>query len=219
MRALRLALAALALWPVAALAQDPSGLQPMQPTGGGALAAGPVLVIESDRLLQESAYGQRVLDEIEAERDEIAEENERIAQELIEEEQDLTERREDMNPQDFRAAAEAFNEKVERLRQQRETKAQEFSQRTDQVRRRILAAAQPVLAQIMQEAGAAALLERRQVYVSSDGADVTGLAIQRLDARIGDGSDLEEPPVPAPDPEGTVPSADPSGPILPAPAD
>ncbi|SLN31385.1 Outer membrane protein (OmpH-like) [Roseivivax jejudonensis] len=200
-------------------AQDTGALPPMRPQTEDAEPPAPqpgaLLTIETERLLQESAYGQRVLREIEDEGRAIAAESERIAEELRAEEQELTDRRDSMEPQEFRAAAEAFNDKVERLRQQQDAKAQEFSQRTEQVRRRIVAAARPVLLQIMQEAGAAALIERRQVYVSSESADITALAIERLDARIGDGSDLEEPVAPVPSDGDFGADSAPTVPILP----
>jgi Skp family chaperone for outer membrane proteins len=50
-----------------------------------------------------------------------------------------------------------------------------------------LAAAGPVLEQMMREAGAAVILERRSVFVSANAIDITDEAIERLDASVGSG--------------------------------
>ena len=51
-------------------------------------------------------------------------------------------------------------------------------------------AAQPVLIDLMREAGAGVILERRSVLFSANAIDITDIAIQRLDDAIGDGADL-----------------------------
>ncbi|ETX16629.1 outer membrane chaperone Skp (OmpH) [Roseivivax halodurans JCM 10272] len=187
-------------------------------TGGepvGRAVPGAILTVEIERLLQESAYGQRVLLEIEKEGRAIAAESERIAEELRREEEELTERRDGMEPEAFREAADAFNAKVQELRARQDQKAQEFGLRTEQARRQIIAAARPILQSIMEDAGGAVLVERRQTLLSADGADITDAAIAELDAEIGDGSDLTLPD-PGPADEDAMPSAeDPGVPILP----
>ncbi|SEK73505.1 OmpH family outer membrane protein [Roseivivax marinus] len=192
---------------------DPTGLMPMQGVGplrsegtsedGGGPVRSPILTIERERVIDESAYGRRVLSEIEAEGNAIAAESERISEELREEELALTEARDRMEPAAFREAAQDFNEKVGRLRAQQDQKAQEFTARTEQARRAILAAAEPMMTDIMREAGAAVLLDRRQTIFSLDVTDVTDLVIERLDQRIGDGSDLDTAPLEA-DPDASA---------------
>ncbi|WP_043765815.1 OmpH family outer membrane protein [Roseivivax isoporae] len=150
-----------------------------------------ILTVETERLFAESAFGMRVEREIEEAGQALASENREIEAELTAEEQRLTEQRASMDPAAFRAAADAFDVRVQELRQQQDAKARALSQRTEQARRRFLSAVQPVLADIMREAGAAVILERRAVLVSLDATDITGLAIERIDAAIGDGSDLE----------------------------
>jgi len=44
-----------------------------------------------------------------------------------------------------------------------------------------------VLSELLREADAVALLDVRSVILSADVADVTDLAISRIDARIGEG--------------------------------
>lgn len=149
-----------------------------------------ILVLEPDRLFAESAFGRRLTAEIEAEGAQIAAENRRIEAELTAEERDLTDRRATLPIDEFRALAEAFDEKVQRLRREQDSKARTLGTRTEEAQGRFLVAVQPVLATLMQEAGAVAILERRAVFLSADLIDITDLAISQVDARIGDGSTL-----------------------------
>ena len=161
---------------------------------GGPFDAGSVqsqvLVVEFERVFSESAFGRRVVAEFEAEGAEIAAENRRIEAELTEEERSLTERRATMPPAEFRALATQFDEKVQALRQQQDAKARALNQRSDEARRQFLAVAEPVMRQLMQDSGAAVMLERRTVFLAADAIDVTEDAIALIDAEIGDGEDL-----------------------------
>ncbi len=166
---------------------------------GGTLDPGtiqsPILVIDFERMFEESRYGASVAREIEEEGAEIAAENRRIEAELIEEERALTKRRSELPPDEFRALANAFDEKVTRLRDEQDAKARNLGNRNENARRRFAAAAQPVLSELMRSTGAAVILERRAVFVAADSVDVTATAIRRIDVAIGDGEDL--PPLDA----------------------
>lgn len=155
-----------------------------------------ILVIEPDRLFAQSLFGQRVTSELEAEGAAIAAENRQIENALTEEERALTEQRAALPAAEFRALADAFDEKVQRLRREQDAKARALGARSDDVQRQFLVAVQPILAGLMQDAGAVAILERRAVFFSIDAVDVTDLAIARVNDRIADGATLP----PAPDP-------------------
>ncbi|MEN8738644.1 MAG: OmpH family outer membrane protein, partial [Phaeobacter gallaeciensis] len=75
-----------------------------------------ILTIQPDRLFSESAFGQRVTRELEAEGAVLTAENRRIEAELRAEEQDLTQRRPSMEPEAFRTLADAFDKKVQETR-------------------------------------------------------------------------------------------------------
>ena len=154
----------------------------------GSVAQGPVLVVELDRLFAESAFGKRVTAEIEAEGAALATENRRIEAELTEEERALTEQRPTLSPEEFRALADAFDEKVQNIRREQDAKVRAFGQRGDEERRAFLAAAQPVLQALMVEANAAIMVDHRAVFLAAPSVDVTDEAITRIDAEIGDGS-------------------------------
>lgn len=147
-----------------------------------------ILTVAPDALYAQSDFGQRIVREIEAESVEIAAENRRIEAELTAEERELTELRDSLAPTDFRARAEAFDEKVQRLRREQDEKARAVGQRNDEARRALLTAAQPILLQLMIESGAVAVLDRRGVLLSVESVDITDEAIQRVNAEFGAGA-------------------------------
>jgi Skp family chaperone for outer membrane proteins len=159
-----------------------------------ALPASQVLTVDSERLFADSQFGQRVTAEFEVASRALEAENRQIEAELIAEEKELTEKRASLAPAEFRALADAFDVKVEQIRVQQSAKSRELTQGLDVGRRDFLAAIQPVLAQIMSDTNAAIIVEQRSVFLSRLSIDVTNLAIERLDAAIGDGSKTEETP-------------------------
>lgn len=150
----------------------------------------PILTVDSDRLFLESRIGQQITAEIEAAGDALQEKNDKIASELEAEELELTRKRAEMTPDEFRAVADAFDEKAQRIRQERATELRTLNQQLEDQRRNFLQAAVPVLERIMLEAGAAVVLEQRDVFISSLAIDITNAAIARIDAATV----LEEPP-------------------------
>jgi Skp family chaperone for outer membrane proteins len=150
-----------------------------------------ILTVATDRMFAGSAFGLRVANEIEAESAVLAAENRRIEAELTAEEKDLTQRRPDMEPQAFRALADAFDEKVQANRKKQDAKARALNQFSDAARVEFLQVARPVLEALMRDAGAGVILERSNVFLSSNATDITDLAITRIDAAIGDGAALE----------------------------
>lgn len=159
----------------------------------------PVLTINSDRLFQQSLWGQRVLREIEAEAVALSEENARLLKEVEEEEQALTEQRAALSAAEFRPLADAFDAKVQRLRSVQDTKTRALGASVESAQLAFLEAARPVLAAIMNEAGAAVILEQRGVFVWTEAVDVTAPALARIDAELGSGEEASETPQPAPE--------------------
>jgi Skp family chaperone for outer membrane proteins len=161
-------------------------------TGAGAALAqdlrSPILTIDSDRLYGDSAFGKRVVREIEAQTSALAEENRALEAELEAEERRLTAQRADLSPEDFRVLADAFDARVQTIRAEREARSSAIASQLEENRTRFLNAAAPVLETIMREAGAAVVLERRNVFISANVIDITLSAIVRIDAVLGDGS-------------------------------
>ncbi|WP_232716244.1 OmpH family outer membrane protein [Epibacterium ulvae] len=152
-----------------------------------------VVTIQSDLFFRESTFGKRVAQEIEAEGAVLTAENRRIESDLREEEQDLVARRGEMDPEAFRRLADAFDQKVQLTRRTQEQKLREINEIGDTARREFLEAADPILQEIMIEAGAGAILEKSTVFLSSASADITQLAIARINAVLGDGIRLTDP--------------------------
>lgn len=153
-----------------------------------------VLVIDIERLLAETAYGRRLQAEIEAERDALIARNERVATELEEEEKALTELRTTTPPDEFREMADAFDTMVTQLRRESDQLSRDLERQRDLAPVNFMRVVQPVLGEILQEADAVALLDVRSVILRADVADVTDIAISRIDARIGEGPDASDTP-------------------------
>jgi Skp family chaperone for outer membrane proteins len=149
-----------------------------------------VLIVDSEKLFSDSAYGRRIEAEITTESAALETENRRIEAELEAEEKALTATRTTTVSDVFRPMAEAFDAKVTQIRTEQANKARTLQQRSDQARRRFLGEVGDVLETIMQDAGAAVILEQRSVFFSARAVDVTAEAVARLDAAIGDGSGL-----------------------------
>jgi len=149
----------------------------------------PILTIDSDRLYRDSAFGQRVLREIEVQTGVLAEENRALEQQLEQEESALTAQRASLSAEEFRALADAFDARVQAIRRERETKSREIAAQLENNRDRFLTAAGPVLETIMREAGAAVVLEQRSVFISANAIDITETAISQIDAVLKDGTE------------------------------
>ena len=156
--------------------------------GRGSIVS-PVLTIDSQRLFLESAFGQRVVAEIEAEGSVLAAENRQIEADLESEERELTEMRATMDAEEFRKLADIFDEKVQETRQAQTAKSRALDTKLDREREVFLTAAAPVLERLMRDADAAVILERRSVFVSASAIEITDEAIALLDETLGSGID------------------------------
>ncbi|PYE86213.1 OmpH family outer membrane protein [Pseudoroseicyclus aestuarii] len=175
-----------------ALGAGPAAAQRVEEAGPATGPAVPpsVLVLDTDRLFAETAFGQRVSEEVGARTDALIEENRRIEAQLTEEERSLTERRATMDPAAFREEAEAFDTRVQAIRQEQDAKERALQQSVSAERGAFLDAAGPTLGQLMLDRGASVILDRRSVFLSAAAADITDAAIEALDRSIGDGADL-----------------------------
>ena len=104
-----------------------------------------ILVVDTNRLFAETLFGRRVAAELEAESAVLSAENRQIEADLTAEEKALTEQRAEMTPEAFRAEADAFDAKVQRIRNEQEAKARRLAEESDNAQRRFLGVARPVL--------------------------------------------------------------------------
>ncbi len=149
-----------------------------------------ILVVDAEAMFLESAFGRRLMAEIEAAGIALAAENREIEAALIAEEQELTDLRSSLSAQEFRSRADAFDQQVQRLRREQDQKSRDLANRSETARRAFLQAAQPVLETVMDRSGALVLLDRRSIFLARDAIDVTDAAIARIDLAIGDGNEL-----------------------------
>ncbi len=166
-----------------------------------------VVVIDPERLLTETLYGRRLQSEIQAARERLIAQNDRVAADLEAEELALTEKRATTPPDEFRALADAFDQKVEKLRLEAEQMSRDLERRRDLAPIQFMRVIQPVLSELLQEAEAVVMLDVRTVLLRAEVADVSDLAIARINERIGTGpatpEDRSVTPEPA-EPSGAV---------------
>lgn len=239
--ALLLALAAL---PAGAQGQAQGQAQgPGQAQGQAQMQAGqlglrsPILTIDTDRLFAETRFGKRVQRDLQAAGEALAAENTRIFDELTAEDRSLAARRSAMEAEAFRAEADAFDAKVQRIRAEQDAKERAFEQSVVEARLAFFNAVNPVLDGLMMQAGAAVIVDRRSVLRSVSAVDITDEAIATLDAEVGEGEGLlpapqvggapldapraipggAGPEAAAPVPPGVAPTVPPLAPDEPAP--
>ncbi|BAQ69239.1 outer membrane chaperone Skp [Rhodovulum sulfidophilum] len=151
---------------------------------GRTVFVSPILTLDQDRLFEDSKAGQAVDEQLEAATAALAAENRRIEAELVAEERALTERRATLPPDQFRPLAEAFDHKVETIRATQDRKARELGQQREEKRQDFFRKALPLLAGIVRERGAVAVLARDAVVLSAGQVDITDEAIKLLDERV-----------------------------------
>lgn len=151
--------------------------------------ATPLLTVDQERLFSDSAFGRRAMEDLEESSRALATENRRIESELVVEERGLTDLRNALSAEAFRERARDFDQRVVRIRQEQDGKARELARRSEEERKRLLQAALPILAALVAERGAMAVLDIRAVLIASNQIDITDDAIARLDATLGTGGE------------------------------
>ncbi len=147
-----------------------------------------VLIVDSDRLYEDTLYGKRIEAELTDQVNAVQAENDRIAESLREEELSLTERRPNMTPEAFQLEAEAFDKKVQEVRRVRDSKLNELQAARGAARARFQEQVQGIVANVMLERGGLMVMEQGTVVLSVRSVNITDDVIARVDARLGDGS-------------------------------
>ena len=153
--------------------------------GAGATAqnTSPILTIDRDRMINETRRGAAMMQALEAKANDLARENQQIEADLVAEEQELTEKRATLPPEEFRALANDFDERVQKLRAEQDEKAALFLNRErEEVRNTFLRDSSNVVSEIARAKGALIVIDRRDVYISAEIIDITDEVIERLNA-------------------------------------
>jgi Skp family chaperone for outer membrane proteins len=157
-------------------------------------AAPQILTLDQDRIYTGSLYGKALEATSLAATQALAAENRKIEADLSAEEAALTTQRATLTAEGFATLANDFDAKVEKIRAEQEAKAKGLAADRDAGRKQFFNAAVPILAELMRQMGAYAILNREAVVLSFDSVDVTDRAIAALDAKLGDGSAAGEKP-------------------------
>ncbi len=152
-----------------------------------------VLVLDLDRLFEETRLGRRMRADHQAEREALAARNRKLEAELEAEEKRLTELRATTAPEEFRKMADAFDARVQEIRHDAERRARDLERDRERLTLEFLRKVQPVLANLLLAAGGDVILDARTVLFRTDDVDVTGLAIERIDLVLGDGRESDAP--------------------------
>lgn len=163
----------------------------------------PLLTLDDEQLFSGSKFGKAVLARQETAAQALIAENRKIEAALEAEEKDLTARRASMTNAEFAPLSDAFNTKVEGIRQAQDAKSRELARSFEDEKLRFFEAVRPALAQIMKDRGAVAIIDKRAVFVGFENVDITKAAIALLDQSLGDGT----APQPQPLPQSETPSA------------
>lgn len=156
-------------------------------TAQGVPVSGDILVLNQDRLLSQTEYGQRIQRELEAASTALAGQNREIEMQLTAEELELTELREALETEDFRALADEFDERVSGIRAAQDAKTRDLQAQADAVRQRFFEEIVPILLELVEAEGAAVLLDSRTVLLSAGSVDITDRAISEIDMALGQG--------------------------------
>lgn len=181
-------------WGATSAAQQLPGLslgQKLPPNVGTAVLQ--LRTLDEEALFSTSAFGQRVLQEIEVASRALEQENASLLEQLTARELELTEARATMPPADFRAAADAFDLEAEIIRRSQAEKRQRLGQYQESEQRRFFLLAAPILQRVLLASGAQVVIDARAVILGVDGMDLTREAIVAVDAALGDGSPAPTP--------------------------
>lgn len=154
----------------------------------------PILIVDRERLFTDSSFGQSILATLNQAGAQLEAETRVIVTDLEAEELNLSALRSTLPADEFRALAEAFDIKVQQLRLERSAAEEQHLLEIETARVTFLEKINPILASLMQEAGAFVLMERRSVVLSANSIEVTARAIARIDVVFAAGTLLETTP-------------------------
>lgn len=143
-----------------------------------------ILVIDPERLFRDTQLGQGMLAEHQGKRNALAARNAALASELEAEEQQLADARSELAPDAFRTLADVFNEKVQGIRRDSERRVIALERERELLPRLFLRQVEPVILDLMREAGGVVLLDQRTVIFHASAVDVTDIAISRINATV-----------------------------------
>lgn len=184
------------------IAPDPAGGSTAASDGAGNLA---LLTLNQAELFEKSAWGSAAMRAAERAASALSAENRTIEAALEKEELGLTEKRSQVTAEEFSALARDFDRKVEEFRQAQDAKLRAINRKLDEDRKTFVDLSVPLMAELLDEYGAVAIIADDILILSRSSADVTQRAIELMDQR------LPAPAEPAQDPAQDGQGAPPAG--------
>ncbi|MBI1492322.1 OmpH family outer membrane protein [Halocynthiibacter styelae] len=140
-----------------------------------------LLTIERDQLYRRSQLGIALEAMLTGERDALQTENQQIFDALTAEENELVTLRGQTEAESFSVLASAFDEKVQRIRQEQDLKLRTLVRRREEILNRFVTISLPLVAQVARDRGGLAVIERSQVFLVVQDIDITTDAIALID--------------------------------------
>lgn len=149
-----------------------------------------VLTVDQEAMYRRSRWGLRAQAELAAQSRQVAADNERAFADLVADEDALTAARATLSPEEFRARAARFDERVSAVRAERQAALEALTETAERDRALFFQAAAPVLGRVMAARGALVVLDQRTVLIADERIDATAATIAALDAELGDGREI-----------------------------
>lgn len=162
----------------------------MMAGGVAAQSQAVVLLVDPERVLQQSQAGQSLLSVIEQERATLVAQTEALSSAFEIEERALTALRATLPREEFQERADEFDVRVRAARAERDQAAEQLAQQAEALRQQFFGLLNEIYSGILRETRAVAILDLRSVILANRGYDITNVVIQRLDA------EAEGPPIP-----------------------
>jgi len=175
-RAILLAAAIGSVTATAAMAQ-----QKPAPAGGAGLR---ILVLNRDAILQGSKVGQDIIKQVNQYTAQARAQFQGQEQALQNEARALQQQAGILSPAAKKQKVAALEAKGRALQQQVQVRQNQIQGGVFKARQQVEQALGPILQGIMQERGAALLIDRQIVLLSTVDVDITGVAVQRLNQRL-----------------------------------
>ncbi|MGA0280900.1 MAG: OmpH family outer membrane protein [Paracoccaceae bacterium] len=143
-----------------------------------------VLVLDIRRALNESNAGQLILEKYKAAIIALNNEFNILQTQLIAEEQELRDLRSSMEVSEFVKLAESFDQKSTQAREEYRLRKQAIDDELNENTDRLARILSQYAGEVMEEKGAAVVLMKNQVIVSSNAIDITSRVMERANQLI-----------------------------------
>ncbi len=152
----------------------------------------PIAVVNQEQLFSVTLEGRAIRADMDRRAAELASANRQLEQELEAEERQLTELRKTLDPERFRELAAEFDARVSGIRTEQQRKLDNLGAIFENARAGYFSRAVPVLLAIMEERGIKVILDGNSVLLATGLADITGEAIERMNAEYLSGRETGE---------------------------